>query len=82
MQPLLMGIFQTFVGLYSHCLGHYVFPDQPPSLFALVKEMYRFGITFGLALLCGRVFAAFGLEESNSTYKVDTDGGLIFEVDR
>ncbi|CCF32218.1 rhamnogalacturonase B [Colletotrichum higginsianum] len=44
--------------------------------------MYRFGVTFGLALLCGRVFAAFGLEESNSTYKVDTDGGLIFEVDR
>ncbi|KAJ0160548.1 Rhamnogalacturonate lyase A [Colletotrichum tanaceti] len=44
--------------------------------------MYCFRVTFGLALLCGRVFAAFGLQESSSKYTVDTDGGLVFEVNR
>ncbi|KZL63436.1 rhamnogalacturonase B [Colletotrichum tofieldiae] len=44
--------------------------------------MRYFGLTIGLVLLWETTCAAFGLVESNSTYKVDTNGGLIFEVNR
>ncbi|WDK22571.1 rhamnogalacturonase B [Colletotrichum graminicola] len=44
--------------------------------------MHRFGLAVGLSLLWKTAYAAFGIVETNSSYTVDTDGGLVFEVDR
>ncbi|KAK1999405.1 rhamnogalacturonase B [Colletotrichum falcatum] len=44
--------------------------------------MHRFGLAVALSLLWKTACAACGLVTTNSTYKVDTNGGLVFEVNR
>ncbi|KAK1958799.1 rhamnogalacturonase B [Colletotrichum sublineola] len=44
--------------------------------------MHRFGLAVGLSCLWTTAYAAFGFAETNSSYIVDTDGGLMFEVNR
>jgi hypothetical protein len=52
-------------------------PPQHQSLFAM-----RLSILLSLVSLAGSAFAAFGVTESNNHYVVDTNGGLVFTVNK